>query len=163
MWMNVKFLPKMMQGVFFHSSSKLFLCFFVLCFYSANSFSQQIPYSVTKLISEDGTEQVIPPDRSWGSIFEFSGQTIIKDPGKRSPDGYISLTTSYGFHHKEEGNSIYYRIIIDDRTGRQNYYTGGVLVISPDRNVINEINYTLGRPSTTVYKKDEGRKHHLIQ
>ena len=130
----------------------------VLSLCTVNMAAQEIRYVLTKTIDKNGVENNNPNVVGYGKVIKlrFSGQRIIHEiPGISFP-----VVIQYQYHHSDGGNSVYYQVAKDVMTGREVINADGVVVVSPDRRLVNQLNYFQGqRQMTNVYKRDNGDRY----
>ena len=66
------------------------------------------------------------------------------------------LTVTYRYHHRDGYNSVYYRVNKNPKTGNEMWVENSVLIVSPDKMLINSIDYFQGqRIYTLIYEQKE--------
>ena len=133
------------------------LSFVFLIGFSTNAFSQQIRYVKTDYIDKNGNR--LGASAGAGSRvrnFKISGQRISEQVSHVGGPH----TFSWQYHHRDSNNSVYYIVAYDAFYGKESLNSDGVIVISADWSLMNEIHYFRGeRLYTIVYHQQDEEKH----
>lgn len=128
----------------------------LMLFFSLCSFAQEIRYVQTGYIDKYGVRQ--QPNSSMSEMVKkltYSGQYaswVIQ--------GVSTITIRYKIHHYDSGNAVYYQAANDMINGREYLNENSLLVVSPDKSVVNMISYSQGqRVYTIIYERNDGDRH----
>ena len=120
------------------------------------SFAQEIRYVQTGYVDKDGVRQ--QPNSSMASMVQkltYSGQYASYVIPGVSP-----ITIRYKIHHYDGGNAVYYQSANDMLNGREFLNENSLLVVSPNKGLVNMINYFQGqRTYTIIYERNDGDRY----
>ena len=105
--------------------------------------AEELRYVQTGYVDKYGERQEASPyQASMVITVDFRGSYAIEYGSQ--------LSTKYRFHHKDGTNSVYYMINTNPNTGEEMWIDSVIMVVSPNRNLINHHNYFQGRRSYTI-------------
>lgn len=108
--------------------------FFVMLLMSLNGISQTITYVHTKTITNGVEKEANYQSKN----YEFSGDMIYE---KFQTLNYNHTISKYKFHHRSDGNSIYYVVGYDIVSGRDIILDHQIMIVSPDKSIMNLVSY----------------------
>ena len=130
----------------------------VAILFTSISFAQELRYEQTGYIDAYGVRQ--QPQKVMSDLvrtYVFSGDFVSFKLNN-------TLTIRYKFHHRDGQNSVYYLHTVDMVNGREYLIDNDIMVVSPNRDLINMILYQQGKRSwTIIYERRNAESHSTMQ